>query len=294
MAQQLLRQTNSKLLSLYPSHSHTSAKFVLCHQTEISRQPLVCMSVWEKDRKSGYNFKRIKPKLKHVSDGQKTLDPEMEMWVQEKKQKFGGEPSILSAGQHEDCKCVWNFHGREKVDAWKVTADSDNKQGFSQANFVFSQNRTGLFYGHLSRQVPKDGVTKRAGYCSIRSPTKYPEDVHDWSSFTHLLLKIRGDGRTYMLVISMKRHFDVYWHDQYHYALFTQGGPYWQTAKVPFSKFYATSKGRIQDKQAPIQLDQVSHLGITLGDDNEGPFSLEIDSISLTYDENHEEQFAYE
>ena len=55
-----------------------------------------------------------------------------------------------------------------------------------------------------------------------------------------------------------------------------------------------TSKGRIQDKQEPVQLEKVTHLGISVGDGNEGPFCLEIDSIAVMYDENHNEMFAYE
>lgn len=64
--------------------------------------------------------------------------------------------------------------------------------------------------------------------------------------------------------------------------------------QIPFSKFYVTTKGRIQDKQEPVDLLRVKNLSISVGDGNEGPFYLEIDSIATMYDENHNEEFAYE
>ena len=63
---------------------------------------------------------------------------------------------------------------------------------------------------------------------------------------------------------------------------------------MPLSKFFRTSKGRIQDKQEAVQKDKVAFLGITVGDDNPGPFHLEIDYIGVQYDGNWEEEFAYE
>lgn len=55
---------------------------------------------------------------------------------------------------------------------------------------------------------------------------------YDWSRYTHLVMRVRGDGRPYMLNIMMDQFFDVNWFDQYNYILFTRGGPYWQVAKV--------------------------------------------------------------
>ena len=51
-----------------------------------------------------------------------------------------------------------------------MTADRDNDGGKSTANFTFSKNRTGLFHGYLSKEVPKDGKTKYAGYANITAP----------------------------------------------------------------------------------------------------------------------------
>ena len=56
--------------------------------------------------------------------------------------------------------------------------------------------------------------------------------AYDWSRYSHLLVRCRGDGRAYQFIAHMDRYFDLNWHDNYSYALFTRGGPYWQTAMV--------------------------------------------------------------
>lgn len=55
---------------------------------------------------------------------------------------------------------------------------------------------------------------------------------YDWTHYTHLVIRTRGDGRSYNIVLSMDRYYDLQWNDQFCYVLFTRGGPYWQTAKV--------------------------------------------------------------
>lgn len=64
--------------------------------------------------------------------------------------------------------------------------------------------------------------------------------------------------------------------------------------QIPFSKFFFASKGRIQDKQAPLPLTRISNFGITVSDKSDGPFQLEIDYIGADFDPNHHEETAYE
>ena len=66
--------------------------------------------------------------------------------------------------------------------------------------------------------------------------------------------------------------------------------------QIPFSKFFLSSKGRIQDKQGPIRLDRVTHFGFSVAAKNgmDGPFALEVDYVGLEYDPSHQEEFAYE
>lgn len=45
-------------------------------------------------------------------------------------------------------------------------------------------------------------------------------------------MKVRGDGRAYVINLGYDGFFDFNWYSLYSYFLFTRGGPYWQIAKV--------------------------------------------------------------
>ncbi|GCC21292.1 hypothetical protein chiPu_0019759, partial [Chiloscyllium punctatum] len=117
---------------------------------------------------------------------------------------------------------------------------------------------------------------------------------HDLTNFNTLHIRLRGDGRPWMVNISSEMYFSHQKDDLYSYFLFTRGGPYWQDVKIPFSKFFLSSRGRIQDNQHPLWLDKISTIGFTLGDKVDGPFQLEIDFIAVYNDRAHTEEFAYE
>ncbi|XP_052767569.1 complex I intermediate-associated protein 30, mitochondrial-like [Mya arenaria] len=176
------------------------------------------------------------------------------------------------------------------INSWFVSADSDSGDGKSRAELIVSPNKKALFCGNLITEVPQDGVTKRSGFCNLSSPSnkKSFEQVipYDWTGYTDMTLRVRGDGRNYMIVIQMDRKWNVHQSDMYNYPLYTRGGPYWQEVNIPLSKFFLTAAGRIQDSQEMIQLHSISDLGITLADGNPGPFQLEIDYIALVNNKN--------
>lgn len=68
----------------------------------------------------------------------------------------------------------------------------------------------------------------------------------DWTMYNKLVIRLRGDGRPYLLNITTEGYYDIWWHDIYHYILFTRGGPYWQTAKVRFITNIQSSRIAIQ------------------------------------------------
>lgn len=189
---------------------------------------------------------------------------------------------------------------QKDFDRWVSTADSDHNQGTSTASLEKSTAGHGLFTGNLTVTMPMDGRIKRSGYCNIRSQRAVKsfkrETYLDWSNYNTLTMKVRGDGRSYLINISCEGYFDNTWNDIYHYVLYTRGGPHWQTTRIPFSKFFLASKGRVQDKQFPIPLNKVTNFGFSVSARGGygGNFNLELDYVGLEYDPENIEEFAYE
>lgn len=229
-------------------------------------------------------------------NGMKRMPGEISKFKEEVKWKFRCDN--LAMIEHNDYEVVWKFDNKEVFDGWVVSTDRDSNAGNSTGEFVCADNNHGLFRGHIDTTLPKDGITKRTGFCNVRSPPNFISfsrvRPYDWELYTHLVMRVRGDGRPYTIVLRMHRQYDVQWLDVYNYVLFTRGGPYWQVAKIPFSKFFLSSSGRIQDKQGEIQLGHISTFGLTLMDGASGPFQLEIDYIALQFDARHTHKFEYE
>ncbi|XP_067099057.1 complex I intermediate-associated protein 30, mitochondrial [Osmerus mordax] len=207
-----------------------------------------------------------------------------------------GQP--LAEHMLEQTRVIWEFRGPESLEKWTVSSDRE-MGGRSEAYLKLGRNNTtGLLYGTLCTNPPRDGETRYSGYCSLRSQQpkgSFDRIKHlDWTNFNTLHLRIRGDGRPWMINITTEMYFSHMKNDIYSYFLYTRGGPYWQDVKIPFSKFFLSNHGRIQDDQSCIWLDKVNTIGFTLGDKVDGPFQLEIDFIGACNDKAHTEEFAYE
>lgn len=209
----------------------------------------------------------------------------------------GPEGKPLMEHVLEQNRVIWEFRGPESLEEWTVSSDREIG-GQSEVYLKLGRNNTCFLYGTLCSTPPRDGETKYSGYCTMRSKQQLAsfdrKKQFDWSNFNTLHLRIRGDGRPWMINIASEIVYSHQKDDIYCYFLYTRGGPYWQDVKIPFSKFFLTHRGRIQDKQHPLWLDKVNTIGFTLGDKADGPFQLEIDFIGVNKDYAHTEEFAYE
>ncbi|XP_015719750.1 complex I intermediate-associated protein 30, mitochondrial [Coturnix japonica] len=289
------------LLSIAGSHSRCCRHKVL--------QPLLGTVRVDSVSKCYSSYRRpgaqpeVKPSWRNIDfsfkKGFDALKTQLKLLKQETKDHLTG-PDGQSFSQYllEQTKVMWEFRSQEDLDKWVISSDVEIG-GKSEVHLKLGRNNQGaMLYGVLNTEVPRDGETKYSGYCSMRAKPAVGsfarKKYYDWSNFNSLYLRVRGDGRAWMVNIYTDPYFSHQKDDLYNYFMFTRGGPYWEEIKIPFSKFFLSSRGRVQDDQHPIWLDKISTLGFTLGDKIDGPFQLEIDFIGLLNDRAHTEEFAYE
>ena len=138
--------------------------------------------------------------------------------------------------------------------------------GVSTGGFICSEQGTLVFRGELS-------LENNGGFTSIR--TKQPE--LDLSGMTSLVVKAKGDGRTYWVDLRDKDQMPA---SSYRAYLPTVSGE-WQEVSIPLTEFKLQAFGR-ELPLKPLDPDAAVSVGFTLADKKAGPFTLEIASIKTT------------
>ncbi|TNN10980.1 putative complex I intermediate-associated protein 30 [Schistosoma japonicum] len=183
----------------------------------------------------------------------------------------------------------------------KLSYRPGGKQANSEAIVMTSSDPKFKGYGHfrgfISTRVPKRGDLIRSGFANLQSPESRLFGFvmsYGLEAYSHLVIRYRGDGRKYQIVVLPPGRWDFDRSVTHQFALFTRGGPYWQIAKIPLSKFYRTHSSIIHTRQRAVDLGVMRIFSLTLMDDIEGPFSLELDYIGLYFDEQQNDIFDYE
>jgi len=255
----------------------------------------ILYSFYERDRvNADYHKYSDMPWDQFFREGNKAFVEECKKLWQETKDHFQQDRKYY---KHGDTEVFWRFDSEECLKTWRVTSDKTNREGNSDCKLIINDKKKAVFSGNIDLSLPKDGKKRFSGYCGIKSFRKtksfFREDFYYFSPFTHLELRVRGDGRNYSVNLGVGMYYDINWFTSYTFAIFTHGGPYWQVIRIPFSQFFLTSKGRTQDKQCPIPLNRIDRIGITCAG-VAGPFRLEIDYIGCHVDWSHNEISAYE
>ena len=118
-----------------------------------------------------------------------------------------------------------------------------------------------VFRGTLS-------TDRGGGFASVRSGPA----AHDLSAQTGLVLRVRGDGRTYQLRLRMDDALDGV---SYVAAFPTTAGA-WTQIELPFERFTPTLRGRVPRDAPDLDPTRIRTLGLMVADGQVGEFELEL------------------
>lgn len=135
--------------------------------------------------------------------------------------------------------------------------------------------------GGLSRGGPRirEGVLHFTGTLSLEnnggfSSVRTRPGNHDLSTAKAMILRVKGDGRTYQLRISTDaRHRGS--RISYGAEFATTAGE-WVEVKVPFVSLVPSHHGRQLDGP-PLDLSKVEEIGLLIGDGKAGDFALAVE-----------------
>ena len=162
-------------------------------------------------------------------------------------------------------KIIYDFVNESKFGKWMVVNDGV-MGGISQSDFSFHPVGHLIFEGKVSTDFG-------GGFASIRS------DYENWDIGNNqgLILKIKGDGKTYQFRCRMGN--DYY---QVAYRNYMQSKKdVWKEVRLPFSEFVPTYRGRILKGVPTLNSKEIRWFGIMISDKQIGKFHLEIDWIGV-------------
>ncbi|KAI1825827.1 complex I intermediate-associated protein 30-domain-containing protein [Xylaria intraflava] len=147
------------------------------------------------------------------------------------------------------------------------------------------------FHGKISNDLPlgKPDI-KRSGYAAWRTldpkPTLFGKVLFNIDMYTYLALRIRSDGRSYLVNIQTESVVPT---DLHQHRLFTKRPGEWETVLIKWNDFVRTNHGFVVEPQTEILRQKVRTVGIGLTDRVPGPFELCIERIWATNNINEGE-----
>ncbi len=158
-----------------------------------------------------------------------------------------------------------SFQTADSATLWNSVNDGV-MGGVSKGGVKRTNEGTLLFSGELS-------LENNGGFASIRTA----ERKLDLSEMSAILVKARGDGRTYWVELRTSGQMGA---SSYRADLPTTAGE-WREIRVPLADFKLQAFGRALPIKA-LNPAAVASVGFTLADKKAGPFSLEIESVRAT------------
>jgi len=163
----------------------------------------------------------------------------------------------------ERAHSITEFDGKDGMN-WQVVSDGV-MGGLSVGKLTPNQAGTMMFSGMLS-------LENNGGFSSFRSG-----DLKlDLSSHLGLLLRVKGDGRTYQVRLASDAVFRGM--EVSFAAEFATIKGEWVDVKVPFVNFKGSFRGLELPKEQ-LDASKVRRIGVLIGDKKQASFAVELDFI---------------
>jgi monofunctional biosynthetic peptidoglycan transglycosylase len=156
-----------------------------------------------------------------------------------------------------------DFTDNQEAQCWSVVNDGV-MGGISQGSIEPAQNGTAIFSGRLS-------LENNGGFASIRRPI----DRASLKGFSGIILKVKGDGRSYQFRVRTDGQYDGIAYR----ALFATDNQAWQSITLFFDRFSASYRGRSVPGAPVLSAEAIEQIGLLIADKQPGPFRLEIAEI---------------
>jgi hypothetical protein len=169
---------------------------------------------------------------------------------------------------------IFDFRQTPWVESWGPI-DDRVMGGISQSRFITSGSESAVFSGSVSFE-------HHGGFASVRSePGNY-----DLSDFYGIVLRVKGDGKTYKLSLTTEPRYDSV---VYRARFATESGR-WTETMIPFEEFSPTFRGNVVSEAPDLDPSSITTFGFLISDRQEGAFRLEIQWIKAYRDPESAQQ----
>jgi NADH dehydrogenase [ubiquinone] 1 alpha subcomplex assembly factor 1 len=169
----------------------------------------------------------------------------------------------LAATPQTESVQLFTFDAPEQSDPWRIINDTV-MGGRSSSRMEVTDRGTGVFSGTVS-------LDNNGGFAHTRSMAA----PYDLSAYQGIVVRLRGDGKTYNLTLKLDRAFDGVMYQ----AGFPTRAREWVEVRLPFTDFVPTYHGDTLSDHPALNPSKIATIGFIIADKQAGSFRLEIDWI---------------
>jgi len=169
---------------------------------------------------------------------------------------------MISIMYQDSSSSIFDSKQVKDLSDWYVV-DDGVMGGLSRGQISMNDSGNCVFNGYVTTE-------NNGGFSSIR----YRFAKRSVSEFKHIILKVKGDGKSYQFRIKDNSR------QRYSYISTFKTSGDWETIKIPFNTFYPGFRGYKLEKPN-FSGDVMEEIAILIGNKVKESFSLEIEKIYL-------------